>query len=215
MRKPGGILLACLFLASVKATAQKVIVEQALGLAGSQANITEQAYATKDNGTAISSNFSVRLRQYGLVYQWRANLFQTKNLSLSLGTPLMLGWSVSRNYRSYDSDGVKTDTIQGIQGTQVSLEAPVALDLNFGLHSAKDESRRRLGAYVGIGYGYSFTRIKTSIGTVFYDGFEPLVRAGLRMGKAWETRWSINVSVKGGFSEGSDRMYGVQILKEL
>jgi hypothetical protein len=215
MRKPGGILIVCLIMIGIKSNAQKVIVEQGLGLSASQSTVKGFASATTDNGSTINSNYSVRLRQYGLVYQWRANLFQTKNLSLSLGTPLMLGWSVSRNYHSYDHSGGKIDTVDNVQGTQIAIEAPVVLDLNFGLHSAKEESRRKLGGYFGIGYAYGFTGIKTSVGTVFYDGFEPLVRAGIRMGKAWETRWSINVNVRGGFTEGSNRQYGLQLLKEL
>jgi hypothetical protein len=214
MRKSKVLFFACLLFIGFKSTAQKVIVEQGLGLAFSQSNVTGQAVLSTDT-SVVQSNYSVRLRQYGLVYQWRANLFQTKNLSLSLGSPLMLGASFSRNYRSYDHNGAKTDTVTGLNGTQIAFEAPVALDLNFGLHSAKDESRRALGFYVGVGYSYAFTRIKTSVGTIMYDGFEPLVRAGIRMGKAWETRWSINLSVRGGFDNRPNRTYGVQILKEL
>jgi hypothetical protein len=214
MRVPYVVFFLGLLFTGFKSTAQKTIVEQGLGLAFSQSNITGTAALTTDT-SVVHSNYSVRLRQYGLVYQWRANLFQTKNLSLSLGSPLMLGWSVSRNYHSYDYNGTKTDTVSGVQGTEVAFEAPAVLDLNFGLHSAKDDSRRSLGAYFGIGYSYSFTRIKTSVGTAFYDGFEPVVRAGIRMGKAWETRWSINISVKGGFDNRPNRAYGIQILKEL
>jgi hypothetical protein len=214
MRKPLVIVLLCLLLTGIKTTAQKVIVEQGLGFGFSQSSISGQATATSEN-SIVTSSYSARLRQFGIVYQWRANLFQTKNLSLSLGSPMMLGWSFSSNYRSYDYNGTKTDTIEGLKGSDIALELPAALDLNIGLHSAKDESRRALGLYFGVGYAYAFTRVKTSVGTTFYDGFEPLVRAGIRMGKAWETRWSINISARGGFESGSNRTYGLQILKEL
>ena len=107
----------------------------------------------------------------------------------------------------------ENDTIQGKKGGHLAFEIPVVADLNIGLHSASDDARRSLGLYVGGGYQYSYTKVYTSVGKVPFDSFDPVFRAGLRMGKSWETRWSLGFNMRG--VSGGNRTYSIHWLKEL
>jgi hypothetical protein len=189
--------------------------DQVLGLSFSTSDITRTASLVTDN-SAVHSNYTATLRQYGFVYGFRYNILKLSIGSISLGSPLMAGFSSTDNYHSIDFDGTKNDTISGITGLNFACEIPVFADLNLGLYSAEDESpKKRFGVYVGVGYMYSYTRIHTSVGRSIYDGYEPAVRAGIRMGKRWENRWSLNFSVRAGYANSGMRAYGLQILKEL
>ena len=209
------LIVFSLSVTTYQATAQKSRPDQILGLSYSGSNISRTGAWVTDT-SAIHSAYSAKLRQYGIVYGFRYDVLSWKLGSVSLGSPMMLGFSTTSQYRSVDVNGTKKDTITGLMGTNLAFEIPVFADLNIGLHSAVDESQKhRSGFYVGAGYMYSYTRIRTSLGRVNYDGFEPVVRAGIRLGRAWENRFSIAFTMRGGYRNNGMRTYGVQLLKEL
>lgn len=209
------ILVICICLWSNILSAQNVRINQVFGLGGTTSNISGTASLTTDT-SHINADYTVRLRQFGIVYGARVDVFAWKFGSISVGSPVMLGFSTSSNYRSIDFNGTKKDTIEGLRGTRLAFELPLFADINIGLHSAADESERNnFGIYIGAGYMYSYTRIRTSVGSVGYDGFDPCLRAGIRMGRNWESRLSIGFTVRGDFRNNGLRTYGLQILKEL
>ena len=212
MRNRTFTLFIMLLLTGLGAFAQNGGIDQGFGLSVSVADVNGTRRVSSTSGS-IDADYSVRVKQFGIVYAVRTDLIRWKGGSISIGSPLMLGWSRTNRYRSIDFDGTKRDTITGIKGTQLAFEIPVVADLNIGLHSAGDESRRSLGLYIGVGYQYSYTKIRTSVGKVPYDQFDPVFRAGLRMGAAWETRWSIGLNVRG--ASNTNRTYGIHLLKEL
>ena len=200
-------LSSCLF-------AQRVSVDQSFGLAATTSDVTGLARGTKDS-TLYDANFNLRVRQFGIVYAPRIDLLGSKTISLSLAAPVMLGLATSSKYHSVDFNGVKRDTVEGISGASLAVELPVFAEINIGLRSARDESRRAWGIYAGAGYMYSYTKIKTSVGKQVYDGFDPVFRAGIRMGSAWENRFSIAFTLRGNPGGNGSKTYGLQLLKEL
>lgn len=217
MRKLG-VLLFCtgFFLTGTVGYAQSVRVDQVFGLGATSANISGKAGLITDS-SAINADYSVKVHQFGIVYGARVNLIAWRFGSVSIGSPIMLGLSTTGNYRSVDFNGTKKDTIVGLSGTRLALELPLFADLNIGLYSAADDSRNKnFGIYIGAGYMYRYTRLRTSVGNVIYDGFDPCVRAGIRVGGTWEKRFSIGFTMRGNFSTSdSPRTYGIQLLKEL
>lgn len=196
--------------------AQTVHVDQAFGLGVTTSDISGKARLQTDS-SVVEADYSLKLRQFGIVYGARVNVFSWSFGSVSIGSPIMLGFSTTSNYRSIDFNGTKRDTIEGLKGTRLAIELPLFADLNIGLYSAADDSRKKnIGIYVGAGYVYNYTKLHTSVGNLIYDGFEPCVRAGIRMGDAWERRFSIGFTVRGDLkNNGSTRTYGIQLLKEL
>jgi len=192
--------------------AQNRGIDQGFGLLGSRADISGLARYRTDT-SAIDASYTMRVKQIGIVYSIRKDLIKWKWGSVSIGSPMMLGVSFTNRYRSIDFDGTKRDTIQGKKGGHLAFEIPIVADLNIGLHSASDESRRSLGIYVGGGYQYSYTKIFTSVGKVPFDSFDPVLRAGIRMGQVWETRWSLGFNIRG--VSGGNRTYSIHWLKEL
>lgn len=207
-------LLACILLISVGLSAQNKILEQGLGLTFDQTKVHATARHETDSGFTVS-DFNLRLRRYGIIYLARMDLIGGKAFSVSLGSSVTAGYSSTRNYRSVDYDGTTSVVVERKGGTHFAFDIPVFMDVNIGLHSAKDESRRAFGVYAGAGYAYSYTKIHTSIGMLTFDGFDPLFRAGFRMGKRWETRWGIALTARGSLKAGKIRTYGIQLLKEL
>ncbi len=209
------ILVACFCLSGNILSAQNVRIDQVFGLGATTSNISGTASLTAD-ASHINADYTVKLRQFGIVYGAKMDVFAWKFGSISIGSPVMLGFSTSSNYRSIDFNGTKRDTIEGLLGTRLAFELPLYADINIGLHSAADESdRNNLGVYVGAGYMYSYTRIRTSVGSISHDGFDPCLRAGIRMGRTWESRFSIGFTVRGDFRNNGLRTYGIQVLKEL
>lgn len=212
MRKSLVSFLLFFLITSTSSVAQQRGVNQGFGLLGSRADISGAARYRTDS-SAIDASYTMRVKQIGIVYSIRKDLLIWKWGSVSIGSPMMLGVSFTNRYRSIDFDGTKNDTITGKKGAHLAFEIPIVADLNIGLYSASDESKRALGIYVGGGYQYSYTRILTSVGKVPFDSFDPVLRAGIRMGKAWETRWSLGFNVRG-VSDGN-RTYSIHWLKEL
>lgn len=194
--------------------AQRVSVDQSFGLAATTSDITGMARGVKDS-TMYDASFSARVHQFGIVYAPRVDLLGNRIASISISAPFMLGLSSTSKYQSVDFNGVKRDTIQGVSGANLAFELPVFADINIGLRSARDESRRSLGIYAGAGYMYSYTKIKTSVGKMVYDGFDPVFRAGIRLGSAWENRFSIAFTLRGKPGGDGIKTYGLQLLKEL
>lgn len=195
-------------------SAQVIHVDQAFGIYGTSGDFSGSRNFT-DSISSISSNYSVRVKQLGLVYGPRVDLVGNKFISLSLAMPLTFGFAFTNNYRSYDVRPTKTDTIQGIRGTRIAFSIPVFADINIGLRSASDEERRVFGIFFGAGYGYSFAQIKTSAGIIPFDRWEPVGRAGIRMGQTWEKRWSIIFNIHGEWTKDAQRTYGLQVIKDL
>jgi hypothetical protein len=198
--------------ATVKAQSH---IDQGFGLGYTLSSVKINALSTK--GTAyMKSDISLRLHTAGLVYMIRKDLLHWKGGSISLGAPVMGGFSWSSRYRSTDTDGTNTYHYQDtLSGTSWAFDVPVVADLNIGMHSASDDTRSSFGLYVGAGYAYSFTKVRTTVGKLHYDGYEPLLRAGIRWGSAWERRWCLAFSVRGNWNSGTNKTYGLQLLKEL
>ncbi|MES2003794.1 MAG: hypothetical protein V4450_04685 [Bacteroidota bacterium] len=216
MRKLTVLLLACTgYISTNSLFAQAPRVDQVFGLGGSTSNISGMARSV--SGTSVMDiNYSARLRQFGIVYGPRVDVLAWKSGSLSISSPLMLGFASTDQYRSIDYNGSTRDTIEGLRGTSFAVEVPVFADLNIGLHSAADESlRKHFGLFIGAGYAYNFAKVRTSIGKLTYDGFDPVFRAGIRMGRTWENRFSLALTVRGNLNANSVRSYGLQLLKEL
>jgi hypothetical protein len=79
-------------------------------------------------------------RSCGIIYSPRLNFYECKNSSFSIGFPLTFGWSDFRN----------------VQITTVDI--PLEIDYNFGAGSVKG-SRRRLGYFAGVGYGFHLNNV--------------------------------------------------------
>jgi hypothetical protein len=208
------LLAGCLVLC-VNLFSQKIRFDQSFGLGANIADISGVNNFFDTTGKPVLSEYTVRVKKFGIVYTPRIDLLGTKDVSLSIATPFMLGFSTTNKYRSVDVNGTKKDTIEGLRGTSLAFELPVFADINIGLRSAADESKRVFGVYAGVGYIYSYTTVKTTAGKVDYDNWEPAIRAGIRMGASWEKRWSLLLVVHGKFEHGSQKTYGLQILKEL
>jgi hypothetical protein len=189
----------------------QVKIAQGLGLFAGRANVSGVARGISDS-VLTDCSYHLQLRQFGLVYTLRAELFQWKGGSVSIASPMMLGVGFTGNYNSTDVNSSGTKLKEGISGSYLAFELPVVADLNIGMHSAADE-KGSFGFYLGAGYAYSYTKLHTSVGKVPFDGFDPLVRVGIRMGRNWETRWGLAFSIRG--ARNSTRMYGLQLLKEL
>lgn len=204
-------LLATGLLLCTCAFSQRVRLEQSFGIAGTQANVS----GTRDVLDTLRTDYSLRVRTYGLTYAPRVDLFGTKDFSVSIAAPMMFGYSSTSKYRSIDVHPSKKDTVENLRGVHWAFEVPVIADFNFGLRSASEESRRNFGFFAGIGYIYTYTKIKATGGMMPFDRWEPICRAGIRMGSAWEKRWSIVFNIRGKLEGGAQKTYGLQVVKEL
>lgn len=205
------LLIICVFF-QIQAFSQKRGVDQGFGLLGSVADINGIARTSTDSSFK-DIDYTVRVKQIGIVYAIRKDLISWNGGSISVGSPMMLGISFTNRYRSIDFDGTKRDTIQGKKGGHLAFELPLVADLNIGLTSASEDSKRRLGFYIGGGYQYSYTKVYTTIGKIAFSGFDPVLRAGIRMGKTWQTRWSLGFNMRG--TSNNNRTYSIHWLKEL
>lgn len=201
-------------LAGYGAACQVVRIDQSFGLATTYANFSDARNFLKGN-TTVHSDYRFRIKQYGIVYGPKVDVLATKDVSISLAMPVMLGLAITHRYRSYDMDGSKTDTIEGLRGSRVAFEIPVFAELNIGLRSAADERQRMFGLFAGAGYSYSFTQVKTTEGYIPFDRWEPVVRAGIRFGNKWENRYSLAFTLRRQWQNGSQPTYGLQLMKEL
>lgn len=204
-------LLSFLLFVGNQLIAQQIHFAQALGVTATTSNVSGRA-STGTDSLVINSDYQLRLRQFGIIYQVRAELMQWKSGSISISSPVMIGYSVSGKYNSVDVSRGSSTKIDTVKGAHFAFEIPVMVDLNIGLHSAADESGS-FGIYIGGGYTYNYTKIHTSVGVKPLDGFDPVLRAGIRMGNSWETRWGLAFTVRG--RNEASRTYGIQLLKEL
>ncbi len=214
MGKQRIILIACFICLSVNLFAQRVHIDQSFGLSASTADIHGKAKLVTDS-SVTDSDYKLTLRQYGIVYFPRVDLVQWKNGSVSIGSAFMLGFSTTHKYTSTDFNGTRDTAIAGVNGAYLAFTIPLNMDINFGLHSAQDESRKSFGFYAGAGYSYNYTKIKTSIGRFPYDGFDPVFRAGIRLGASWQNRCDIGFSIRGALRNNPMRIYELHILKDL
>jgi hypothetical protein len=191
--------------------AQKLQVNQSFGISGTIVD----ASGSRNLLDTLHSDYTVRVKTFGVVYSPRVDLLTTKDLSVSIAAPMMLGMSFTNKYRSVETHPLKKDTIEGLRGAHISFELPFIADVNIGLHTASDETRRRFCVSAGAGYIYSYTEIKTTGGKIPFDRWEPILRAGIRMGETWEKRWSILFNIRGRLEGGATKTYGLQIVKEL
>jgi hypothetical protein len=159
------LLAGCLVLC-VNLFSQKIRFDQSFGLGANIADISGVNNFFDTTGKPVLSEYTVRVKKFGIVYTPRIDLLGTKDVSLSIATPFMLGFSTTNKYRSVDVNGTKKDTIEGLRGTSLAFELPVFADINIGLRSAADESKRVFGVYAGVGYIYSYTTVKTTAGKV-------------------------------------------------
>jgi hypothetical protein len=191
--------------------AQRIRLNQSFGLAGT---ITD-ASGSRNLLDTLRSDYTLRVKTFGIVYSPRIDIAGSKDFSISIAAPMMLGMSFTNKYRSVETHPFKKDTIEGLRGSHIAFELPVIADINIGLYSAADESTRTFGVFAGAGYIYSYTKIKTTGGKIPFDRWEPILRAGIRMGSSWEKRWSIVFNIRGKLEGGATKTYGLQIVKEI
>lgn len=217
MSKQRVFLIACFIFSSTSLMAQRMEFNQSFGLSGSGARGVHGIAVKQTDSTLLRSDFSLTVLQFGIVYFPRIDLVSWKEGSLSIGSPLMVGASFTTKYHSTDFEAVsgKRDTVSGVNGADFAFSVPVVVDLNIGLHSAEDESKQRFGLYVGAGYAYNYTRINTTAGKVNYDGYESVVRGGIRLGRAWENRFTIGLNVRGVFESSRTKTYELHLVKDL
>ncbi len=217
MRKQKVFLVACFIFSSASLMAQRVPLDQSFGLSGSGGRGIRGSSVQQTDSTLLTANYSLTLLQFGIVYFPRKDFISWPGGSFSIGSPLMFGASVTTSYQStnYEAVSGKRDTISNLSGGHFAFSVPVVVDLNIGLHSAAAPSNQRIGIYAGAGYGYNFTRIKTSAGKINYDGFESLIRAGIRLGRIWENRFTIGVNVRGAFENSKTKTYELHLVKDL
>ena len=217
MSKQRVFLIACFIFSSMTLVAQRLQFDQSFGLSGSGARGIRGVAVKQTDTTLLTSNYSLTLLQFGIVYYPRIDFVSWKGGSFSIGSPLMAGASFTTKYHSTDYEAVtgKRDTVSGLSGADFAFSVPVVVDLNIGLHAADDESKQRFGLYVGAGYAYNYTRINTTAGKVDYKGFESVVRGGIRMGRVWENRFTIGLNVRGVFENSKTKTYELHLVKDL
>ncbi|NCI52108.1 hypothetical protein GWC95_19440 [Sediminibacterium roseum] len=205
------LVVACCLLLSLCSFSQRIGFNQNIGLGATQVHVNDSRMLLD----TLRSDYSVRVRTFGLVYVARFDIAGGKDVALSLSSPMMLGYSTTNKYRSVETHPQRKDTIENVHSAHIAFEIPFMADLNVGLRSAGDESRRGFGFFAGIGYVYSYTKIKLASGMIPFDRWEPMLRAGIRMGTNWEKRWSIVFNLRGRLEGGATKTYGLQLLKEL
>jgi hypothetical protein len=136
-----------------------------------------------------------------LTYSPRYNFIQGINSSVSIGTPVGVGFGITRN--TYGSDA----------GFAFAYDLPVTLDYNIGC-MATPKSNRNFGGFAGIGYGY----YKVSISGSAYSNFSgatygPMARLGLRFGSDnRDEKISVAFFYKKGMEAAKMKTFGISVL---
>jgi hypothetical protein len=150
-----------------------------------------------------------------LTYSPRINFLETKELSVSAGIPLSVGFSGSYSYGGSPYFGPNESNTPGFM-----INAPLIINLNVGAGSTK-ENEKRFGFFVGGGLGYHYGNdAKEGIDGdyVTYGGYYgssigPAGNIGLRLAvgshqKNIETRFSYMKAI----SESKIAAYGITAL---
>lgn len=87
---------------------------------------------------------------FGVTYAPRVNFVQTEALSVSVGIPVSIGFTGSKSHGTFSVVGSSDTYI-----LHFMLNAPAMINLNIGAGSTK-ENNKRLGFFVGGGFGYHY-----------------------------------------------------------
>jgi hypothetical protein len=113
--------------------------------------------------TETNSYKAMIFQTYGTFFA-RYNLSEGENSSLSLGIPLSAGIGLVNND----------------DGAGFSVDVPLMGDYNFGC-DAIPESEKGLGGFFGAGFGYTYTSVSSSYGSVNLSSYGPMIHAGVRL----------------------------------
>jgi hypothetical protein len=147
----------------------------------------------------------------GFTYNPRINFAETEASSISVGIPLTLG---------YIQNGYGASTYNLVQtSTGFMVNAPVMLNFNFGGGASK-MSKRRIGGFVGAGYGFHYVSSRDYYAYEGYDvviksvggsSFGPAANAGMRI--AVGRKRAKNIEIKLSYYRGTNKnkldLYGV------
>jgi hypothetical protein len=115
-----------------------------------------------------------------ITYNPRYNFHETKNMSISLGIPLSIGF-MEDGSGSYDEYGEEEP---GADINGFTLDVPVIVNLNLG---ASRMNKGNFGGFIGVGYTYHYASsrdyIKNDINkSIGGSSFGPTINGGFRIG---------------------------------
>lgn len=162
-------------------------------------------YVTKRGTTS-----QIYITQLYGTYFPRYNFVEMSKSSLSIGLPLSIGVALANVDNGEDF------------GVVFAYDLPIVLDFNFGFKAiAEDTDGKRLGGYIGAGFGYNKISIsKTSNSNFTGVSYGPLFRTGIRFGNKKDASWGnkaieINFYFKPGLEKEKYTSFGSAILLNL
>ena len=182
------------------------------------ANVTNAQFIKNDVGASIfigsasltkgGETVKIQPSFYGISWYPRYVLGD----KISIGVPVTLGFSGSFNSREGGS-------------FSFGLDAPVAVDYNFGYGAAggEEESDAGFGGFIGVGFGYTKTAeaAPDNYNTTIWNeadfsatkSYGPMVHAGVRFPiKQGESSITIRLSYKKGLETGKFNFFGGTLL---
>lgn len=121
----------------------------------------------------------------GIIYSPRFNFLETEKLSVSVGLPLTVGFSIASS-QTIDNTGSTYDNASA----GLIINAPLIINLNLGRGSTKS-NKEKIGYFVGAGFAYQYGVYvsdiydpnKTDLIEDYSLGiFGPAANAGVRFG---------------------------------
>ena len=100
-----------------------------------------------------------------ITYSPRFNMYETEELSLSLGVPLTVGLSGTYQYDYYNGYVDEQSTIRFM------LNAPLMVNFNFGTGSTK-QNQKRFGFFAGGGFGMHYGDYQYMVSENGYDYYQ-------------------------------------------
>jgi hypothetical protein len=162
--------------------------------------------------TAKGSNSDIGFGE-GFTYFPRFNFVETDALSVSVGIPLVVGFSATTS-SSYDQYGYGYDN----SSIGFVLNAPLIVNLNMGRGSTK-ENRQKFGYFFGAGFGFHHGDFLTDtydpntgdyIGSYSSNTYGPAANAGIRLGVGRKHKnIEVRFSYMKGINETKPNIFGV------
>ena len=160
--------------------------------------------------TVRGTTSQVYITQLYGTYFPRYNFIENTKTSLSIGLPLSIGVALADV-----SDGEDF-------GVAFGFDIPVVLDFNFGFKASSEETDgKKLGGYVGVGFGYNKIVISKTTNSDFTGvSYGPMFRTGIRFGKKDDASWGnkaveVNFYFKPGLEKEKYTSFGSAVLLNL
>lgn len=102
---------------------------------------------------------------FAFTYSPRVNFVETEALSVSLGIPVSIGFTLSKTHDTFISFGSSYSYTPHFM-----LNVPAIINLNVGAGSTK-ENRKRFGFFVGGGFAYHYGGYSQEDKDYYYDNF--------------------------------------------